>query len=328
MPVIGDPAAPQIRVAPSAPLELMWIMHFVESSHEHVGEYSPLEGLRRRLGPELVGFWPDGIRQYSTDVIVLAHRSGTLLDVDLDRFFDGLDEAIMDRRALPSLRSESADEVKAVAERLAALRTERARRKRYVELLGELWGSMRAEWLDEGRSAATAEAARWARAIEQGTPFRQLLQTTQLWAARPQVDTLADAAAEGGRLILNPCWWGGKIHVIELDGLFYVGRGFRQPELSYRGVAATISASIKTLADPTRLAILLRLAREPATVTELARQFDLSQPTVSAHVQMLREAGLIDEKTVGRSAQLSASEEGVRRLFANAQESLLGVFRG
>ena len=137
----------------------------------------------------------------------------------------------------------------------------------------------------------------------------------------------ADAAAAEGNLVLTPCWFGGKIHVIELDGLVYVGRGIRHRDMSYRKVAAEISANIKALADPTRLAILLRLAREPASVTELARQFQISQPTVSAHVQVLREAGLLEEKTVGRSGSLSASQEGLRRLFANAEESLSRVFR-
>ncbi|TMC51736.1 MAG: winged helix-turn-helix transcriptional regulator [Chloroflexi bacterium] len=107
----------------------------------------------------------------------------------------------------------------------------------------------------------------------------------------------------------------------------YVGRGIRHAERSYKKVAAEISSSIKALADPTRLAILLRLARDAASVTEIARQFNISQPTVSAHVQVLREAGLLDEKMVGRSAKLSASEEGLRRLFANAEESLLRMFR-
>ena len=99
------------------------------------------------------------------------------------------------------------------------------------------------------------------------------------------------------------------------------------PHPDPRKMAAEISANVKALADATRLAILLRLARQPASVTEIARQFKLSQPTVSAHVQVLRDARLIDEKPVGRSAELSASEDGLRRLFASTEESLLRIFR-
>ena len=54
------------------------------------------------------------------------------------------------------------------------------------------------------------------------------------------------------------------------------------------------------LADPTRRAILARLATGEATVTELAEPFDLSQPAISKHLKVLERAGLISR---GRDAQ-------------------------
>lgn len=54
------------------------------------------------------------------------------------------------------------------------------------------------------------------------------------------------------------------------------------------------------LADPTRRAILARLARGDASVTELARPFAMSQPAVSKHLKVLERAGLI---SVGQDAQ-------------------------
>jgi DNA-binding transcriptional ArsR family regulator len=47
------------------------------------------------------------------------------------------------------------------------------------------------------------------------------------------------------------------------------------------------------LSDPTRRAILARLARGEATVSELAEPFDMRQPTISKHLRVLEEAGLI-----------------------------------
>jgi DNA-binding transcriptional ArsR family regulator len=61
-----------------------------------------------------------------------------------------------------------------------------------------------------------------------------------------------------------------------------------------------LSATFAALADPTRRAILARLARGEATVNELAEPFDLSLPAVSKHLRVLRRAGLI---TQGRKAQ-------------------------
>lgn len=61
-----------------------------------------------------------------------------------------------------------------------------------------------------------------------------------------------------------------------------------------------LSATFAALADPTRRAILTRLAAGEATVTELAAPFAMSLPAVSRHLKVLERAGLI---TRGREAQ-------------------------
>jgi DNA-binding transcriptional ArsR family regulator len=61
-----------------------------------------------------------------------------------------------------------------------------------------------------------------------------------------------------------------------------------------------LSVTFAALADPTRRAILARLSRGEATVTELAAPFDLSLPAVSKHLKVLQRAGLIEQ---GRQAQ-------------------------
>jgi DNA-binding transcriptional ArsR family regulator len=61
-----------------------------------------------------------------------------------------------------------------------------------------------------------------------------------------------------------------------------------------------ISLGFAALADPTRRAVLQRLAGGEASVAELMRPFDLSQPTISKHLKVLEAAGLIE---VGRHAQ-------------------------
>src|SRR5436305_2739275 len=61
-----------------------------------------------------------------------------------------------------------------------------------------------------------------------------------------------------------------------------------------------LSATFAALADPTRRAILARLAGGEATVSELAEPFALSLPAVSKHLKVLQRAGLIEQ---GREAQ-------------------------
>jgi DNA-binding transcriptional ArsR family regulator len=61
-----------------------------------------------------------------------------------------------------------------------------------------------------------------------------------------------------------------------------------------------LSTTLAALADPTRRAILARLALGETSVTELARPFEMSLPAVSKHLKVLEHAGLI---TRGREAQ-------------------------
>jgi DNA-binding transcriptional ArsR family regulator len=61
-----------------------------------------------------------------------------------------------------------------------------------------------------------------------------------------------------------------------------------------------LSATFAALADPTRRAMLARLSKGEATVTELAEPFELSLPAISKHLKVLQRAGLVEQ---GRQAQ-------------------------
>lgn len=66
------------------------------------------------------------------------------------------------------------------------------------------------------------------------------------------------------------------------------------------GHAARLSSAFQALSDPTRRAILARLTAGEATVSQLMKPFELSQPTISKHLKVLENAGLIEG---GRDAQ-------------------------
>src|SRR5262245_65537072 len=67
-----------------------------------------------------------------------------------------------------------------------------------------------------------------------------------------------------------------------------------------QSTSAGLDATFAALADPTRRAILARLASGEASVTELAKPFAMSQPAISKHLKVLERAGLISR---GRDAQ-------------------------
>src|SRR6516162_809672 len=67
-----------------------------------------------------------------------------------------------------------------------------------------------------------------------------------------------------------------------------------------QAAATRLDATFSALADPTRRAILARLASGEASVAELAEPFAMSQPAISKHLKVLERAGLISR---GRDAQ-------------------------
>ncbi|HVY56412.1 MAG TPA: metalloregulator ArsR/SmtB family transcription factor [Xanthobacteraceae bacterium] len=64
--------------------------------------------------------------------------------------------------------------------------------------------------------------------------------------------------------------------------------------------AANLDAAFQALADPTRRAMVERLARGPASVSELARPFAMSLPAIHQHLAVLEGAGLVASEKVGR----------------------------
>jgi DNA-binding transcriptional ArsR family regulator len=72
-----------------------------------------------------------------------------------------------------------------------------------------------------------------------------------------------------------------------------------------------LDAAFSALSDPTRRAILTRLARGEATVMQLAEPFKMSQPAVSQHLKVLEDAGLIVQRVDGTKRPRRLSKAGI-----------------
>lgn len=77
-----------------------------------------------------------------------------------------------------------------------------------------------------------------------------------------------------------------------------------------RGLDLAFSA----LADPTRRAILARLAKGEATVMELARPFEMTQPAISQHLKVLEDAGLVARRIDGAKRPRRLAKAGIDAL--------------
>jgi DNA-binding transcriptional ArsR family regulator len=83
-----------------------------------------------------------------------------------------------------------------------------------------------------------------------------------------------------------------------------------------------LDATFSALSDPTRRAILSRLAKGEAGVMELAEPFDISQPAISRHLRVLEEAGLIARRVEGTKRPCRLAPDGMAAI-----EQWLGLLR-
>ena len=81
-----------------------------------------------------------------------------------------------------------------------------------------------------------------------------------------------------------------------------------------RGAAEDLAGYFKALGDPTRVAIVSRLAAGECCVCDLNAAFELSQPTISHHLRILREAGLVEASRRGTWAYYRLVPEAIAAL--------------
>jgi DNA-binding transcriptional ArsR family regulator len=93
----------------------------------------------------------------------------------------------------------------------------------------------------------------------------------------------------------------------------------------------TATRAFQALADSTRRSILDQLQSGPASVSELVQQFDMSQPAVSQHLRVLREAGLVHAESRGRRRFYRLEPDALQPAFdwvAQYQRFWTGKLRG
>src|SRR5215468_7944148 len=82
----------------------------------------------------------------------------------------------------------------------------------------------------------------------------------------------------------------------------------------YMTAATDLDATFSAMADPTRRAILARLAKGEATVMELAEPFEMTQPAISQHLKVLEDAGLIVRRIDGTRRPRRLAKAGIEAM--------------
>jgi DNA-binding transcriptional ArsR family regulator len=86
--------------------------------------------------------------------------------------------------------------------------------------------------------------------------------------------------------------------------------------------AAFVANRLRILAEPTRVHILIQLLSAPGGVMDVARVLHVSQPTVSGHLKVLRDAGLVQPRRAGGRTVFVSSRKRIERLLEDARATI------
>lgn len=327
MPVAGPPhPAPHglsLEVAPSAAIELFWALA-VDGGGSPLAAAPAVTELHARLpglAPRVAALWPGELARLEfsagaslPELVLLADAAGAATGEDPVGLVVRLEEAASAGMPSPALRSESAADAAVLRARLDALRSDGRQRAAWLAVVGDAAAALAESW-----SRSLRVLRRAARARSSQLPWTDPAAAVAGWASSAYGNVLAEllarAAADGRTVLVSPTAWSPR--GLLLDGpehLLLAIPALVGPGES-RARTEAWSGRLKALADPTRLAMLDWLASTPRTVTQLADDFGLAQPTVSRHVAVLRRAGLVADTRSGAGSELSTDAAGVQELL-------------
>jgi DNA-binding transcriptional ArsR family regulator len=325
----ADEAGPQIRVGGSIAAELDWVMHAAWNP-EHRDENETLRricGEGAELGQRVLAVWGGDTMLccgLGMELCIVAHHGGLLFSLDAAHLLGHLEELCATAPTNLTLASESDADRAAIRRRIELLRTSDEVRSRYIALVRDLWAAVGPEWRRHGRPVV--DAAVWER--------RERLRRTGSWQEvarhptkpfKPALISLVSSLGPGETLDVVPAYFGCSYGYMDLTGALLISLAAAGTAADARARTEALARRLRTISDPTRLAILEVLRHEPSTVTELADSFSLAQPTVSNHVKVLRGAGLVEPEPHGGRRLLVVDEEAVRGLMIQLEGMLVGA---
>jgi ArsR family transcriptional regulator, arsenate/arsenite/antimonite-responsive transcriptional repressor len=296
-------------LGPSLPLDLSWCVHAAHSeslreAHPALGRlYAEHGDLLRRV----LTFWPDGMPCLS-EAQVIAHHAGALGVTDFPTFRTRAETTLGSISLDLELASETSEERSGIIARLAALQRSAELRRKYFDLLSEVWSLVAPWWESEGAPVVERTAADVRRTLGRGVKWHQIVTTECPSSFLEHLPEIIARSELGYPVVLAPCAFFGKGLYLELPGCILIGFGVQGAVQVARARTEQVVRPLRALADPTRLAIFGYLKGGPAAVGDIADAFFLSQPTVSVHVKRLREAGLVTAERRGNRLEISIDE--------------------
>lgn len=319
------------EVAPSAPSELAWLLNLLVQRARYAEpalaelDASLLPGisrLRRPIRERVEALWADGLAG-CPELVYAAHQATSLFDEDPSRLFSWLGGSGRGSSWARGMLAEPEEERQAVLSRLRTLRDDPRTRRAYRDILVDVWQFAAGPWERSGRASVADACAAWRAKLATGAPIEELVPPRHPLTRADQLD-FDDLFMHRNEFALSPlyfCLSGG--HVVDLYEYVHIAVPASEL-LPLRKVrdAAFVSDRLRVLAEPSRVHILIQLFSAPSGVMELARALRLSQPTVSGHIKILRDAGLIQARRFGARTVMVPSRRRVERLIEDARATL------
>lgn len=316
-----------VSVRSSVAVELSWILHSAlrrDFSDDHPALHAMFEQ-SPQLRAAIAGLWEaegqTGAAGFA-ELLLLAHHAGLLLAEDGQALLEGLPAACAtvptSSTAYP-MRAEAPGDRDVVRRRLQRLRRSAPTRERYIDVLRQVWAAAAGSWDGYGRAAVAATVETKRALLAKGATWQDLAR------GACEIDAAARAEAAlgaGGEIVVVPAYYAHVGLLVDLPGIVLVGVRADDSGAELRSRSASMARRLRALADPTRLAIVASLRTGPATVTELAARFGLAQPTVSNHVKLLRDSGVVADRRDGARRNLVVRHDVVDTLMSELARML------
>ena len=310
MPIYPDgqrSGGPRVAVRTSGILELEWLLH--SALRRDFQDDHPSLGALYRSEPELLAavrdLWDDhGESAAFTELVLVAHHGGLLFEADPSPVLDRFDELCT---SLPSaggafpMEAETEADRRVIWQRLTRLRRSAPARARYVDVVRRVWDAASETFERYGGEAVAQAVATAQAALSRGATWRDLAKSS---CTDEHADKLVANLRPGGEVSVVFSYFAHCGLLYDLPGLVIVGARADATGAESRARHQELARQLRAVSDPTRLAILdsVRLGRK--SVTELSARFAIAQPTVSNHVKLLREVGLVTDERDGPRRKL------------------------
>lgn len=326
---IGNPVCR--GVLPSAPSELSWLLNLLTQTARYAEpalaelDSSLLPGIRRLRRPikeQLEQLWSDGLAG-CPELLYCAQEADCMFDDGLNRFIDWLAKPAETATAKHAMLTEPEQDRPVIAKRMRRLHDDPRARHLYRGVLVEVWQVAAGPWEHGGRSGVAEACDAWKDRLSTGVSIEELVPPRHplTHADRLGFDDILMHRREFAVSPLYFCMSGG--HVVDLDDYVHIAVPASDlvPVRKVRD-AAFVADRLRVLAEPTRVHILIQLLSAPSGVMDVARSLRMSQPTVSGHLKVLRDAGLIQPRRFGTRTVMVASRKRIERLLEDARATI------